>query len=219
MGVDFDDSCFSGDCRRRVLVDGADDCRLTIADCRLQIADCRICDCWIVDLLQILIGVSGVFLDLLTFSMISPRGSCLATGLGMSPQAIALQKRTREFLKGVIVFCEKLPSTDASRRIVPQLIDSAGSTDSNYRAACRGRSRKEFIAKIGVAAEEADESKGWLEALLAAEIGNALETMALIKESDELIAIFVASQKTAKKNDAIHNNSTIHNKSKIRNRK
>ncbi len=131
----------------------------------------------------------------------------------MTPQALALQARTREFLRRVIAFCEKLPSTDASRRIIPQLIDSAGSTDSNYRAACRGRSRREFIAKIGVAAEEVDESKGWLEALLAAGIGNKSETIALIKEADELTAIFVASEKTAKKNaNAIANKSTIRNR-------
>jgi four helix bundle protein len=131
----------------------------------------------------------------------------------MTSQALALQRRTREFLKRVIAFCEHLPSTDASRRIIPQLIDSAGSTDSNYRAACRGRSRKEFIAKLGVAAEEADESQGWLEALVAAGIGNKVEASALIKEADELTAIFVASQKTAKKNaQSIDNKSTIRNR-------
>ena len=118
----------------------------------------------------------------------------------MTPQALALQQRTRDFLSRVIAFCDALPSTHASRRIIPQLIDSAGSTDSHYRAACRGRSRKEFIAKIGVAAEEADESMGWLQALLAAGIGSKPETIALINEADELTAIFVASGKTAKRN-------------------
>jgi four helix bundle protein len=100
----------------------------------------------------------------------------------------------------VIALCDGLPDRPAVRRIAPQLIDSAGSTDSNYRGACRGRSRKEFIAKLGVAAEEADESKGWLEALHAAHLGDAVEIEALISEADELIAIFVASEKTAKKN-------------------
>src|SRR5262245_44330189 len=115
----------------------------------------------------------------------------------MNPKALALQKRTRAFLTRVIRFCENLPSSDAARRITPQLIDSAGSTDSNYQGACRGRSKKEFIAKIGVAAEEADESKGWLEALLEAGIGNRDEAIALIQEADELTAILVASGKTA----------------------
>jgi four helix bundle protein len=80
------------------------------------------------------------------------------------------------------------------------LLDSAGSTASNYRSACRGRSKREFVAKLGVAAEEADETKGWLEALLDANLGDPDETAKLIKEADELTAIFVASQKTARKN-------------------
>jgi four helix bundle protein len=118
----------------------------------------------------------------------------------MNAKAQQLQTRTRNFLKRVIALCDRLPDRPAVRRITPQLIDSAGSTDSNYRGACRGRSRKEFIAKLGVAAEEADESKGWLEALQAAHLGDAVEIEALISEADELIAIFVASEKTAKKN-------------------
>ena len=120
----------------------------------------------------------------------------------VNPKALELQARTRRFLKRVIEFCDGLPHTLAASRIIPQLLDSAGSTDSNYRGACRGRSRREFIAKIGVAAEEADESKGWLLALTAAGIGDQAETAALIKEADELIAIFVASEKTAKRNQS-----------------
>jgi four helix bundle protein len=118
----------------------------------------------------------------------------------VNPKALELQARTRRFLKRVIEFCDGLPPTLAVSRIVPQLLDSAGSTDSNYRGACRGRSRREFIAKIGVAAEEADESKGWLLALVAAKIGDPIEAAALIKEADELTAIFVASEKTARRN-------------------
>jgi four helix bundle protein len=102
----------------------------------------------------------------------------------------------------VIGFCDGLPQTLAASRIIPQLLDSAGSADSNYRGACRGRSRREFIAKIAVAAEEADESKGWLLALSAAGIGDQVEAAALIKEADELTAIFVASEKTAKRNQS-----------------
>ena len=69
------------------------------------------------------------------------------------------------FFLRVIKLCETLPESPAGQSISRQLIDSSGGTDSNYRAACRARSTKEFIAKIGVAAEEADESKGWLQAL------------------------------------------------------
>jgi four helix bundle protein len=84
--------------------------------------------------------------------------------------------------------------------ITQQLTDAAGSTDSNYRGACRGRTKREFIAKIGVAAEEADESKGWLLKLLATGYGDRVETEALIQEAEELTAISVASEKTARRN-------------------
>jgi four helix bundle protein len=120
----------------------------------------------------------------------------------MNPQALALQERTRRFLCRVITFTEKLPNHVAVRRIVPQLLDAAGSTDSNYRGACRGRSNREFIAKIGLAAEEADESKGWLQVLADAGIGDIAEAESLIQEADELTAIFIASQKTARRNAA-----------------
>jgi four helix bundle protein len=117
----------------------------------------------------------------------------------MNPQALALQDRTQKFFTRVTRFCESLPQNPTTSSIAAQLIDSAGSTDSNYRGACRARSPDEFIAKIGVAAEEADESKGWLSVLLSREYGDARETRALIQEAHELTAIFTASQKTARK--------------------
>ena len=118
----------------------------------------------------------------------------------MNPKAEALQKRIQAFFQRVIRFIESLPDTLVARRLSAQLIDSAGSTDSNYRAACRGRSRREFIAKLGVAAEEADESKGWLDNLRNARLGDAAEAAVLIREADEITAILVASQRTAIRN-------------------
>jgi four helix bundle protein len=88
----------------------------------------------------------------------------------------------------------------ATQRIVVQLLDSAGATDSTYRATCRARSTAEFIAKIGVAAEEADESKGWLALLVEAGKASEAAAGALIQEADELTAIFVQSRITAEKN-------------------
>jgi four helix bundle protein len=102
----------------------------------------------------------------------------------------------------VIAFCERLPKDLATQKIVAQLLDSAGSTDSNYRATCRARSPEEFIAKVGVAAEEADESKGWLELLVKAGKTSIEVAGALIKEADELTAIFVASRITVQRNRA-----------------
>jgi four helix bundle protein len=115
----------------------------------------------------------------------------------MNPKTAALQARTHEFFVRVISLCESVPNTPASRSICEQLLDSAGSTDSNYRAACKARSKKEFIAKIGVAAEEADESHGWLIALRDAGIGDVQKLRPLIAEANELTSIFVKSGQTA----------------------
>jgi four helix bundle protein len=115
----------------------------------------------------------------------------------MHPKALALQDRTHQFFLRVTRFCDSLPPNPTTRSIGAQLLDSAGSTDSNYRGACRARSHDEFISKIGVAAEEADESKGWLSVLLERGYGDRDEAGALIRESDELTAILTASHKTA----------------------
>ena len=117
----------------------------------------------------------------------------------MNPKALALQQRTHAFFMNVIRLCETLPDNDVTFSIRPQLLDAAGSTDSNYRAACRGRSHAEFLAKLGTAAEEADESKGWLEALFDPNLGDRQTTRTLIDEADQLVSILVKSEKTAKK--------------------
>jgi len=100
------------------------------------------------------------------------------------PKTIELQERTRQFAAAVIAFCNELHSTLASQRITIQLLDSAGATDSNYRAACRARSGAEFIAKLGIAIEEGDESKGWLELLVASSQVAADTAAPLIQESE-----------------------------------
>jgi four helix bundle protein len=117
----------------------------------------------------------------------------------MNPKALSLQERTHKFFMDVVRLCEDLPANDVVFSVRPQLLDSAGSTDSNYRATCRARSRDEFIAKVGTAAEEADESKGWLMKLLDTGYGDRHLTSTLLKEADELTAIFTKSHKTAKR--------------------
>ena len=77
------------------------------------------------------------------------------------------------------------------------MIDSAGSSDSNYRAACRARSKAEFIAKLGVAIEEVDEAQGWLRLLVESNVATADQAAPLIQEADELLSIFIRSKKTA----------------------
>src|SRR5262245_49911905 len=120
----------------------------------------------------------------------------------MHPKAVALQARTQAFAASTIRFCEGLPHSVASQRIAAQLIDSVGGTDSNYRAACRARSKAEFIAKLGVAIEEVDESRGWLELLVRSNQVSAEAAAPLIQEADELTAILVKSRKTAEANKA-----------------
>ena len=93
-----------------------------------------------------------------------------------------------------------MPETQAAQSISRQLIDASGSADSNYRAGCRARTRKEFIAKLGVVVEESDESLGWLQLLVDSSICPAQAAEALIKEADELVSIFVQSHKTARQN-------------------
>lgn len=117
----------------------------------------------------------------------------------VNPKTLELQERTQKFATAVITFCENLPRSLAAQRIAEQLIDSSGSTDSNYRATCRSRSPDEFIAKIGLAAEEADESKGWLELLVRSNHVSVDQARDLIQEAHELVAIFVASRKTAQR--------------------
>jgi len=118
----------------------------------------------------------------------------------MNPKALALQARTRAFANRVIKLCEGLPPTPAADSIRRQLLDSSGSADSNYRAACRARTRKEFISKLGVVVEESDESLGWLQLLIDSSICTNEGIEELRDEANQLVAIFVQSEKTAKRN-------------------
>jgi four helix bundle protein len=123
----------------------------------------------------------------------------LANHATVHPLAVALQQRTHEFFVRVIAFCKSIPQRPEGRSIRMQLVGSAGGADRNYRAACKARSRKEFIAKIGVAAEEADETVGWLQALRDAGLGDPDSLAALINEANELTSIFVSSGRTARR--------------------
>jgi four helix bundle protein len=117
----------------------------------------------------------------------------------MTLDALALQHRTHRFFTRVIRFCETLPENRITAGIGEQLADSAGSADGNYRSACRTASPEECIAKLGAAAAEVDESKGWLSALLSREYGDSDETRMLFQEAHELSAIFTASRNTARR--------------------
>ena len=109
-----------------------------------------------------------------------------------------MKKRTKEFAKQVIDLCRRLPDTRDGRLVGNQLFRSGTSVGANYRAACRGRSKADFISKIGIVLEEADESLYWLEILSESSTVKCELVAPLMKEADELVSIFVATLKTAK---------------------
>ena len=111
-----------------------------------------------------------------------------------------LKSRTKRFGLDVIRLIESLPKGETSYVIRRQLLRSATSVGANYRAACRGRAKAEFIAKLGVAVEEADESLYWLEMLVEANVIPPERAANLLDEADQLVAILVASSKTARTN-------------------
>ena len=123
----------------------------------------------------------------------------------MREQTEALKNRTHCFFVRIMALCDGLDGRASAHSIAGQLVDAAGGTDSNYRAACRARSKKEFVAKLGVAIEEVDECEGWLKALAAGKLADADELAGLLKEADELTRIFVKSRKTAETNLAREN--------------
>ena len=111
-----------------------------------------------------------------------------------------LKERTKNFAKNIIELCRALPNNREGRLLGNQVFRSGTSVAANYRAACRSRSKAEFISKLAVVGEEADETLFWLE--LIKEV-KTLETPLLndlAKESDELVAIVVSSIRTAKRN-------------------
>jgi four helix bundle protein len=116
----------------------------------------------------------------------------------MPTPADDLRARTKRFGFAVIDLVKRLPQNLATDCVGRQLIRSGTGVASNHRAACRGRSRREFIAKLGVVLEEADESELWLEALIACDLAPGLPADRLLREASELRAIFSQSMRTAR---------------------
>jgi len=111
-----------------------------------------------------------------------------------------LKDRTKRFALRVIKLVDALPKTTAGRVIGNQLIRSGTAVGANYRAACRGRAKAEFVAKIGVVAEEADESAFWMELIIEGGLLKSDIVTPLYREAEELTAIFTASGRTARQN-------------------
>jgi four helix bundle protein len=111
-----------------------------------------------------------------------------------------LRERTFRYALRVLTSCRRLPDTLEGREIAKQLLRAGMGTSSNYWSACRGRSDAEFIAKLGVAEDEAAESVMWLMLILQGGIRNDADTKDLLREGREITAILSKSHKTAREN-------------------
>ena len=112
--------------------------------------------------------------------------------------ATEMKGRTKEFAKKIIELCRALPNNREGRLIGNQVFKSGTSVAANYRAACRGRSKAEFVSKLGIVLEEGDETLFWLELINEMEICDEDFVPSLMQECDEIVAIVVSSIKTAK---------------------
>src|SRR3982750_2576692 len=109
-----------------------------------------------------------------------------------------MKARTRAFALRIIRLAQGLPNTPTANVIRNQMLRCGTSVGANYRAACRGRSKRDFIAKLGIVEEEADESVFWIELLIDAGILKRPRVESLITEGNEILAIVVSSIKSAR---------------------
>jgi four helix bundle protein len=109
-----------------------------------------------------------------------------------------LRKRTKNFALRIVKMCRTIPSTRETNIINNQILRSATGIAANYRAVGLARSKAEFISKLGIVIEEADETVFWLEFLAESGIVPAPKLRELLAEGNELVAIFLASRRTAK---------------------
>lgn len=118
-----------------------------------------------------------------------------------------MKMRTKKFSLMIIDLAEKMPNTNVLRSITNQIVRSGTSVGANYRAVCRARSDREFVAKMNIVLEEADETLFWLEIIKEKMWITKSELEMIWKEGNELTAIFVSSLKTV--------NNRINNKPKV----
>jgi four helix bundle protein len=113
-------------------------------------------------------------------------------------KAAALKQRTKAFAIRIVKLFRSLPHTPDAQTLGKQVLRSGTSVAANYRAVCRARSKAEFIAKMGIVQEEADETVFWLELLTETDVLSTDRTKDLLKEANELLAVFGASLRTSK---------------------
>jgi four helix bundle protein len=118
----------------------------------------------------------------------------------MTAIADELRNRTLRYTLSILRFCRSIPDEWEIRELGRQLLRAGMGVSGNYWSACRGRSDREFIAKLGVAVDEADESVLWLTVFIQGGIRNDLDAKNLLSEGSEIRAILSASHRTARKN-------------------
>ena len=118
----------------------------------------------------------------------------------MNEYAEGLKRRTKRFALDLIALAGTFPGGEPGRTVGGQLVRCGTSVGANYRAACRARSRAEFIAKTGIVEEESDECGYWLEIAAETHLAAPNRIAPLLKEADELTAIFARSVITARSN-------------------
>ena len=111
-----------------------------------------------------------------------------------------LKKRTKDFALRILKLANALPKNIIGLPIGNQIIRSGTSTAANYRAALRARSTPEFIAKLRIVIEEADETVFWLEMIIESDLMKKELVSPLLQEANEIVAIMVSTCKTTTKN-------------------
>jgi len=109
-----------------------------------------------------------------------------------------LKKRTKDFAHRCVKLALALPKTDLGNHLRRQLIKSSTSVAANYRAVCLAQSKSDFIFKLSIVIEEADESCFWLEFIIEEKLLKESQAVDLLEEGGELTAIFITSRKTSR---------------------
>jgi len=125
-----------------------------------------------------------------------------------------MRQRTKAFALRIIRLVQALPKTNEAQIIGRRLLRSSTSVGANYRSACRGRSRSEFISKLGIGLEEADETICWLELLVEANVIASARMADLLDEANQLTAIFSATRRSVRTN---HQSQITNRKSQVSN--
>ncbi len=110
-----------------------------------------------------------------------------------------VKQRTFDFGIRIVRLVQSLPKNEEARVIGRQLLRAGTSVGANYRAACQGRSRPDFISKLGIVEEECDETLYWIDVLVALELIDAHRVEPLAAEGNEILAMIVASIQTARR--------------------